>query len=667
VSSTLRRFVPFALLLLSAQAWADSWTQPTQEELQMTAEPAAPGAAAVYLLRDERADDKLHSHTFYVRLKVLTERGKEYADQEISYEGAQFKVFGVEGRTIHSDGSIIPFVGKPYEKLLEKGGKAKYKATVFTLPDVQVGSILEYRYVLSYDSNVVVSPRWFLQGPLYLRKGHFVFVPSERVLEDGHGGVMQGHVARSVYLPTGTSIVYNAAARYYSLDVENIPPAAEEDFMPPMHNYVYRALFYYTTAQTLEEYWSNEGKYWSKGVDRFIDAGKLTNPVSQITSPTDAPALKLRKIYNAVMQMENTSFTREHTGSEDKALGIRVKTAADIWEQKRGNRDELTRLFVGLARAAGFKAYVAVVTNRDRNLFVSDYLDMGQLDDDIAIVLVDGKEVYFDPGERYATYGELHWKHTASQGIRQMDKGAGLFDTPVPSYQTTTEVRNANLEMAANGAVTGTIRIILTGSRALQWRQLALRSDEDEVKHRFEEAVQAEMPAGIQVKMDHFLSLTNWETNFQGVLSVTGSMGTVTAKRVFLPATFFEANSHPLFSLAKRTMPVDLNYPYGDQDNVEIKLPPSFTVASLPKDADIAYPQNGFYRAKFSQEANSVKSVRVFVIGNVVFRAEEYPDLKSFYQKVNAKDKESTVLQLTTAVDRQATPAGGSAVAANAP
>ena len=125
MSSTLRRLVPLALLLLSAQAWADSWTQPTQEELQMTAEPAAPGAAAVYLLRDECADDKLHSHTFYVRLKVLTERGKEYADQEISYEGAQFKVFGVEGRTIHSDGSIIPFVGKPYEKLLEKGGKGK--------------------------------------------------------------------------------------------------------------------------------------------------------------------------------------------------------------------------------------------------------------------------------------------------------------------------------------------------------------------------------------------------------------------------------------------------------------------------------------------------------------------------------------------------------------
>jgi Domain of Unknown Function with PDB structure (DUF3857) len=196
----LRTLLPAVLALLmvlsTASALADSWIKPTPEELQMTAEPAAPGAAAIYLLRDERADDKLHVHITYVRLKVLTDKGREYADQEISYEGAQFKVFGVEGRTIHSDGTVIPFSGKPYQKLLEKAGKEKYKATVFTLPDVQVGSILEYRYVLSYESNVVVSPRWYLQGPLYVRKAHFQFIPSERTLEDGHGGVMQRSLCR---------------------------------------------------------------------------------------------------------------------------------------------------------------------------------------------------------------------------------------------------------------------------------------------------------------------------------------------------------------------------------------------------------------------------------------------------------------------------------------
>ncbi len=658
-----RRFLPLIITsimaLTSVQALADAWIKPTPEELQMTAEPAAPGAAAIYLLRDERADDKMHVHITYVRLKILTEKGKQYADQEISYEGAQFRIFGVEGRTIHSDGTVIPFTGKPYEKLLEKSGKEKYKATVFTLPDVQVGSILEYRYVLSYESNVVVSPRWYLQGPLYVRKAHFQFIPSDRVLEDGHGGVLQGHVAYSAYLPPGGSVVYSPAAKYYTIDVENIPAFPEEEFMPPMHNYSFRALFYYTIAKTADEYWGNEGKYWSKNVDKFIDAGKLSTVASQIVSPTDTPAQKLQKIYAAVMKLENTSLTREHSGVEDKAQGIKVKTAADIWEQKRGNRDELTRLFVGLARAAGFKAYVGFVTNRDRNLFVPEYLDMGQLDDDIAIVQIDGKEQFFDPGERYAAFGELHWKHAATQGIRQTDKGTVVFLTPSPVYQSTSELRTAYLEIEPNGKVSGTIRIVLTGSRALRWREFALRNDEDALKEQFQETVQQEMPPGIEVKTDHFLGLTDWDKNLQGVLNVSGSMGTATAKRVFLPATFFEATGHPLFALDKRTMPIDLNYPFAMQDTVSIKLPPAFDIESLPKDAEVTFPQNAYYRAKFTREGGMVKSLRVIVLGNVVYKADEYPALKDFYQKVNAKDKEPAVLEFIQAASAGA-PAGKS-------
>jgi Domain of Unknown Function with PDB structure (DUF3857)/Transglutaminase-like superfamily len=663
VLAALRRFLPLIITsimaLTSVQALADAWIKPTPEELQMTAEPAAPGAAAIYLLRDERADDKMHVHITYVRLKILTEKGKQYADQEISYEGAQFRIFGVEGRTIHSDGTVIPFTGKPYEKLLEKSGKEKYKATVFTLPDVQVGSILEYRYVLSYESNVVVSPRWYLQGPLYVRKAHFQFIPSDRVLDDGHGGVIQGHVAYSAYLPPGGSVFYSPAGKYYTIDVENIPAFPEEEFMPPMHNYSFRALFYYTIAKTADEYWGNEGKYWSKNVDKFIDGGKLSSVASQIVSPTDTPVQKLQKIYAAVMKLENTSLTREHSGVEDKAQGIKVKTAADIWEQKRGNRDELTRLFVGLARAAGFKAYVGVVTNRDRNLFVPEYLDMDQLDDDIAIVQIDGKEQFFDPGERYAAFGELHWKHAATQGIRQTDKGTVVFLTPSPVYQSTSELRNAYLEIEPNGKVSGTIRISLTGSVALRWREFALRNDEDALKEQFQETVQQEMPPGIEVKTDHFLGLTDWDRNLQGVLNVSGSMGTATAKRVFLPATFFEAASHPLFALDKRTMPIDLNYPFAMQDTVSIKLPPAFDIESLPKDAEVTFPQNAYYRAKFTREAGLVKSLRVIVIGNVVYKADEYPALKDFYQKVNAKDKEPAVLEFIQAASAGA-PAGKS-------
>jgi hypothetical protein len=526
---------------------------------------------------------------------------------------------------------------------------------------VQVGSILEYRYTLGYESNIVLSPRWYLQGPLYTRKAHFFFQPSDRMIEDGHGGVMQGRVAYTAVLPKGASVVYSPVAKNYSLDVENIPAFPEEEYMPPMHNYSFRTLFYYTIARTTDEYWGNEGKYWSKRVDRFIDQSKLSSIANQMVSASDTPAQKLQKIYDAVMTLENTTFTREHSDVEDKALGIKIKTAADIWGQKRGTRDEITRLFVGLTRAAGFKAYVGYVTNRDRNLFVPDYLNMAQLDDEIAIVLVDGKDQYFDPGERYAVFGNLHWKHSAAQGIRQTDKGAAVFLTPTPAYKSTSEFRNAYLEIQPDGKVTGTIRLSLTGSRALYWREFALNNDEDALKQRFTDSVQRQMPAGIEVKADHFLGLNSWTTNLQGVFKVTGSMGTATAKRIFLPATLFESTSQPLFALDKRTQPIDLDYPYAVQDDVTIKLPPAFDIESLPKDADVTYPQNAFYRAKFTREPGMVKSVRVMVLGNFLYTAEEYPPLKDFYQKINAKDKEPAVLQFTQSASGTGTSASAGA------
>jgi len=650
VVAALVRFLSLFLVIVSfhAPAWADSWVKPTPEELQMTAEPEAPGAAAIFLLRDERADDKIHIHTTYVRLKILGEKGKQYADQEINYEGRDFRIAEVEGRTIHSDGTVIPFTGKPYQKLVEKSGTQKYKATVFTLPDVQVGSIIEYRYVLEYESNLVVAPRWYLQGPLYTRKAHFSFLPTEHLLEDGHGGAIPGRVAYTAVLPAGASVVYSPAGKSYSLDVEKISAYPQEDYMPPMHNYTFRTLFYYTIARTTDEYWSTEGKYWSKNVDRFIDAGKLPGVVNQIVSPSDTPAQKLQKIYGAVMTIENTTFTREHSGSEDKALGIRTRTAADIWAQKRGDRNEITRLFVGLARAAGFKAYVGYVTNRDSNLFVADYLEIRQLDDEIAIVEVDGKEKFFDPGERYAGFGDLHWKHAATAGIRQIERGTALLLTPSPSYQATTELRSAYLDIQPDGKVKGSVRMVLTGAFALRWREFALNNDDDALKQQFTALVQQEMPAGIEVKTDHFLGLTDWNTNLQAVLSVTGSIGTSAGKRVFLPATFFEAAGHPFFVLDKRTQPIDLNYPYTMQDTVTLKLSAALDVESLPKDTEFMYPQNTLYRAKFTREPGMIKTQRILVIGNVLYKAEEYPQLKDFYQKVNAKDKEPAVLQFAT-------------------
>ena len=76
----------------------------------MTSQPEVPGAPAVYLFREETTDDKMHVFSIYTRLKVLTERGKEFSNVELSFarstDGNRFSVDDIQGRTIHPDGTV---------------------------------------------------------------------------------------------------------------------------------------------------------------------------------------------------------------------------------------------------------------------------------------------------------------------------------------------------------------------------------------------------------------------------------------------------------------------------------------------------------------------------------------------------------------------------------
>src|SRR6185312_13849766 len=123
-------------LVLHAQ-----FQEPTQDELKMTADPAAPGAAAVYLYYEEIDNDPIHYKSIYARIKVLTDKGKDLATVDLPYESSVFKIRAIEGRTIHPDGTEYKLTTKPEDLMTSKSGNEEVARKVFTLPNVTVGSI----------------------------------------------------------------------------------------------------------------------------------------------------------------------------------------------------------------------------------------------------------------------------------------------------------------------------------------------------------------------------------------------------------------------------------------------------------------------------------------------------------------------------------------------
>src|SRR5450432_56367 len=87
---------------------ADEWQPISPDELKMTSLPEAPGAPAVILFRQVDRDDnaKTGNEQNYMRIKILTEEGRKYADVEIPYFHDQGNVIAIRARTVRPDGSV---------------------------------------------------------------------------------------------------------------------------------------------------------------------------------------------------------------------------------------------------------------------------------------------------------------------------------------------------------------------------------------------------------------------------------------------------------------------------------------------------------------------------------------------------------------------------------
>jgi hypothetical protein len=650
-----RSWIRGALVLLACASPAllrAQFQEPTQEELKMTADPKAPGAAAVYLYREDVTDDNKHIHNYYERIKVLMEKGKELATVRTPYLHNFDSVSDIQGRTIHADGTVIPLTAKPADLMDIKVKDYQVDTVVFTLPSVEVGSILEFRLRINSPEHRISNPNWNVQQPYFVHKAHYAFYQwvqaglGGEYVTDSKGRVLD-KLLYSYRLPLDTKLNIDMARKRITLDLTDIPAIPEEDWTPPVNTLKWRVDFYYSNDANEVLFWQDAGKQWAKEANEFTkSSAELQNAVAGIVAPSDSDGEKARKIYAAVQKLDNTTFSRKKSEAERKKENLKqIHKAEDVWKQQSGSANEIALLYIALARAAGLKAYPMQVVDRSRAIFDIHYLSAGQLDDDLAVVVLGGNDVYLDPGQKMCPFGILHWKHTQASGFRLTESGTVPDTTPLAGYKDSSVQRVAVLSIDTDGSVKGTARFVMSGQDALHWRQLSLENDPDEIKKQFNESIRDSLPEGVQANFDHFLALDDEDANLMGIVQIAGSIGTATGKRVILPGLFFESRAkHSFVAQDKRQYPVDVHYAKMEQDVVTYNLPPGLSVESAPPPSSTAWPNRAMVKIDSRTTADSVEVTRNFAYNFTLLDPKDYPDLHDFYLKLAAADQQQVVL-----------------------
>jgi len=647
-----------AVVSSSPLSRADDWPAIDPADLAMKDFPQQPGAPAVILLREENDDDPLHFHATYQRIKILTEAGRQYADVEIPYRRRVFKIDTISGRTIHPDGSIIPFEGKPFDKIIVKSRTDQYNAKVFTLPDVQVGSIIEYRYSLRYDDNIFSTPEWEVQSRLFQKNVKFKFIPYQfdhgnQFLIIGHDRTANG-VAWSSFLPKGNQPkeveLRVQKKNWIELELENLPAYLDEPYSPPERTAKWRVNFYYTDGSKAVDYWKTESKYWNKDVESFVNhRGNADSALAKILAASDTPEQKVKKIYAFVTGLENRSYIPVRAVQEDRALNIKPnKNAEDVLQQRGGNHDELNRLFAALVQAAGIPASMMWVPDRAETFFDEHYLSTEQLDGEIAVVELGGKEVFLDPGTKYCPYGMLNWRYAGNRGLRQSEgKGAQFGDAPLSNYNDAMIQRLAKIKLTDEGKYEGKVVVGFSGLEALERRRRGGLTDDEGRKKALEDEVKEWLPGGSEIALTKQPKWDDTESILAAEFTVSGPLASSAGKRWQLPPHLFEVNEKPKFPSTERVNPVYLYYPYREIDEVHIVLPPNMESESLPPDDDVKLDFALYKTTQKMESPGTVFSRRDLVMGGMAFPVANYKEIKTFYDKAKTGDDQPVLLKVS--------------------
>lgn len=625
--------------------WAVGFQPVNPDELKMTSEPKAPGAPAIILYREVNRDDRGRTahEDVYFRIKILTDEGRKYADIEIPFFKDQGSVGNVHARTVEPDGSIVPFTGKAFDKSIVKARGLKYMAKTLTLPAVQVGSILEYYYTTDLSDKFIFDSHWILSNELFTKDAKFSLRPYTSDYSFIH--------VRWIWnqLPAGTTPPSEGPDHVVRLAASDIPAFHTEDYMPPENELKSRVDFIYSddfVEKDADKYWKNLGKKRNEHLESFIGKRKaMEEAVASIVSPSDSPEIKLQKIYARVQQIRNTSYEVAKTEEEQKRSKEKEPDNAEtIWKKQYGNGQQLTWLFLALAREAGFDASGMWLADRQNYFFYPQTMDGRRLDANVVVVKLNGKDVFFDPGAAFTPFGMLPWVETAVSGLKLSKDGGTWVQTSLPDSTESSIQRKAELKVTDTGDLEGKVTVTYTGLEASQRRVEQRLADDTDRKKFLEDEVKEAVPAACEVELTN---QPDWKSSSPSLvaeytLKVPGWVAG-TGKRALLPVGLFAAPQKRLFDHAERVHPIYFEYPFQISDDVSIDMPLGWQISSLPKPEKLD-AKAITYVLEAKNDKGTLHLSRVLNVDILLLPQKNYVNLRQIFQIVRTDDEEQVVL-----------------------
>lgn len=637
---------------VNAQSVIQSYGKVSQETFDLKACPFEPDANAMILF--DKGDVYFDSNFEIVyerhkRLKIFNEKGKSEADFRIEYYSIRGyeKVLGVQAQTINQkDGKTVITKLTNNQKFTEQIDKYR-SAIVFTLPDVQEGSILELKYTLQ-TSSFGNFPSWYFQSSLPTAYSEFTTSVPDMIT---YKPLMRVHqpLAKNTTSSSGSSLHSGGEVLPYTKNVKtmalkDIPSLPEEPFMTSdndnlqsiLHQLLQiRPIGGFTT--TANDSWEKIGQMLMEDEDfgsqfrkKLEGEQELIQKASAMNS-TDAKIAYLFKEVKNRMKWNNSDrwYTNDGIGK--------------AWEKRTGNSTELNLILYRLLNQSGVKeACPMVVSTRDNGKVNVAFPWIYQFNRAVVYIPVDSARYYIlDATDKANQYNIVPRNLLNNFGLvvdkENKTSTTKFISTEIPSVENIL----ISGDIKPEGHVTGNVRQFYS----LYNRSSLLKRLADEGKEKAEEFL-SNKNSGL--KVEH-LKLEQDESDslfvrqdFDFDMEMAGSDGNYL---YFNPNIFSSLKANPFLKENRSTL-IDFGHNRQHFLQGSYTIPKGFQVDAIPKSLSLVMPDKSItFKRIIGVQEDKVISRFVIDFKKSVYFPENYPELHEFYKQMYQMLNEQIVLK----------------------
>ena len=629
-----------AAFAAAAAAAAQSFPPITEQERALTRVEKYPNAPAVVLFKRARfgvvdpvSGVHLRSFMVVVRRKILTAEGSQRFGEVVVHRSSWMRLLWLEARTVLPDGRVVPV---PKDATFERRtarANDKFETTI-AFPAVTVGAILDYRY------EVLLMGGWFL-GPWSFQEEvptlhseiayelPFPLMVTTWAPDPLHAGIRQ----------TEKRVAEGNRVEAWGDDLAPLP---DEPYSVPPADLASRFLLlplgFLTPGgdEPLFKDWPSTCKLWADDYDRARrkarDAVRKGKEIAQAV-PGGGRRDKAVALYR---------FVRDEIATEDSpdvssAISLPEGSTGDsVLAARRGTSAEKALLLATLLAAAGIDAHPVWAADRDEGLINLQLANPLWFDRVLVAVDLDGQRLFLDPADRRLGFGHLAPSFEGMPALLYDAKRPQRVEIPLSPAAESARLARLDLELAADGRMSGKGTLVLTGHRA--WERLHAGEDAEKAAKAWKEWL-VKAFRGYEVSAVHVDEQVEEErvdvswTMAERAEEVLGDEASLLPSRPLGPA-------RQPFTLpaAERVSPVLFRFASHDEVEMTLRWPAGWTVETP---VETRY-QNAvgalFTRVKVDEAARSLTYHRSFALVQREIAKTAYPAVQALFAVAERSD-----------------------------